>query len=279
MERKEFLENARELIKGSIHEGYLYTEIQNLLEIIDKYNESMHILDLEFVPGYNDKRFINVIDTHQLLHGNFFIDKDKLFFSFKIDNYELKTEVNKLCEYYRKSIGFNQFEELEDTLEDNVIWENIPNQFKFTDENGAKFITVKHVDINQLTKNSENAINANINNYNFMTDKYEETNFEYNTAGIGNIAMSISTDVDNKTIRYLTKLIKKPNNNIMCVDNKAYGYCLMFGIEDYIKKLQEHKFTQLDCEEISYQQSKMLNKQSREKYTQIDIYNSEDFLK
>jgi len=280
MKEQEFLNNARELIKGSEHEGYLYTEIQSLLGIIDKYNESMHILDLKFVPVYNDPRFIDIIDTHKLSHGNFFIDKDKLMFLFKMDDYELRLEVSKLCDYYKKSIDFSRYIELDNSdFSDEMIWKNAPKEYKHVNAAGDRFVKIKNVDINQITKNSENSIFANINALNNETCKFEKQQFEFNSVGLGKVAMSIVTDVDNTLNSYLAENIKTPNNNVSCVENKAYGYDIIFGLENYIEKLKNHKFDELNCEEISYQRCKYVEgKKNNSIYSQPSMFDIEDSL-
>ena len=249
MNTQEFLNNVKKLIKGSLHEGYLTTEINSAADIIEKYNESMHILDIQYIPVFEDKRYFEIIDRHQVNHGSIFIDKDQFNFMFYMDNYDLHITIDRLCPYYRKTIKSNTYMEIFEDEQDLI--KNLPAQYIITNENGT-FLNTKRVFINQHLNNNENAITASFVNYEPSKEDFITTNFEYNTIGLGPRAMSIDNSSKNYVTRYTSYTVKTPNNDVKCVDNKAYGYMLMFGLEKYIKNLAEHNIKALKCQDLSF---------------------------
>ena len=101
----------------------------------------------------------------------------------------------------------------------------------------GKDLLVCHNDLTKIINklplnNNENVIYATITNYNpEAPTKFVTTNFEYNTIGLGPRAMSIDDSRKNYVTKYTSCTVKTPNNDVKCVDNKAYGYTLLFGIE------------------------------------------------
>ncbi len=277
MERKEFLENAKNQIRGSLHEGYLYTEIESILNLIEKYNESIHVLSYQYVPMFNDNRHIELIDKMNESHGNIFIDKDRVNFVLKMDSYDLKVNIDTICDFYKKDIDFKQYLEIYDDNPDELqVYNKIPNEHKvqFGD---SKYIISKNLSINQILKNINNSINASITEFDPYLNKFITTNFEYGTMGVGKTALSIGVSTDDFVTSFTSSSIKTPNNSIKCVANKAYGYTVLFGLENYISKLYNHNFKELGCEDIAFR--KKINfkaKGDSENLNQISLLDKND---
>lgn len=266
MEKQEFLDIAKNNIKGSLHEGFLYTEIQEAYKIIEKYNESMHILNLNKVSSYNDDRYVEIRDTHDASHGLIFMDKDKFYFTFDIDDYRLTVSVENLCKFYKKHIEFERYTEVfEDEKE---ILRTIPDEYTYINSDGEVFIKSKSATIHQIFGNSDNSIEATITNFDESNTSFVTKNFEYNSLGITKHVMSLDSSDDKYVTRFVTNMIKTPSNTYTCVSNKAFGYDIMLGIEQFIKNLQNRDFKNLKCDEISYYRNRRIKKANIEKYTE-----------
>lgn len=268
MNKQEFLTASKYLIKDSLYENELLKELENIYSIIDKYNESIKTLSIKNISMYKDPRFMTIVDKNQYIHGSIFVDRDKINFELKMDNYVLNVTVDTLGTNFYKETKYNQYIEFYDDDEDDVeLFNQLPNDKKLETDNGL-FTAAKSVEIVQVSnKREEHSITAKSNTFDINTHNDKTTTFEFNSANFAPTNITIFKDIngENKShYQYSADKIATPSNSINCVTNKAFGYIIQFGIEDYIYKMENKRLKDLGCDSLLYHKSTKFNPTKQE---------------
>lgn len=268
MNKQSFLENCKNLTKGSIYQNELMATLDNIYDLVNTYNDSISILDIKQVPLFTDPRYMEIIDKMQVIQGSLFVDRDEINFELKMDNYVLNVTADTLGTNFYKETKYNQYIEFYDDDEDDVeLFNQLPNDKKLETDNGL-FAAAKSVEIVQVSnKREEHSITAKSNTFDINTHNDKTTTFEFNSANFAPTNITIFKDIngENKShYQYSADKIATPSNTINCVTNKAFGYIIQFGIEDYIYKIENKRLKDLGCDSLLYHKSTKYNPTKQE---------------
>ena len=197
MNKQEFLTANKYLIKDSLYENELLKELENIYSVIDKYNESIKTLSIKNISMYKDPRFMTIVDQNQYIHGSLFVDRDKINFELKMDNYVLNVSADTLGTNFYKETKYNQYIEFYDDDEDDVeLFNQLPNDKKLETDNGL-FAAAKSVEIVQVSnKREEHSITAKSNTFDINTHNDKTTTFEFNSANFAPTNITIFKDIN-----------------------------------------------------------------------------------